>query len=69
MASVRVEVKDQDRKTLLELVKAERRNVRIDSKNPVTTSAQRRAVEFYQDHLFKLHKRLDPNDKFVSKYL
>lgn len=69
MPSVKVEVKDNDRKTLLELVKAERRNVRIDTKQPVTTQAQRRAVEFYQDHLFKLHKRLDPNDKFVSKYI
>lgn len=69
MPAIKVIVEAQDRKTLLELVKAERRNVRIESKNPVTTAAQRRAVEFYQDHLFKLHKRLDPNDKFVSKYI
>jgi len=69
MSSVKVEVKDQDRKTLLNLVKAERQNVSINTQRPVTTNAQKRAVEFYQDHLFKLHKRLDPNDKYISKYI
>lgn len=68
MASVKVEVKDQDRLTLISLVKAERANARIQTNSPVTTQAQKRAVEFYQDHLYKLHKKLDPNNNNVSRY-
>lgn len=62
MANIKVSVEGQDRKTLIRLIKAERNNAEVKSNSPVTTQAQRRAVEFYEDHLRKLQKRLDPNE-------
>lgn len=67
MSAKKIFVEGLDRKTLTTLVKAERRNIEINTNNPVTTGAQRRAVEFYEDHLKKLQKRLNPNDEWLSK--
>lgn len=67
MASIRVFVEGQDRKLLTTLIKAERRNIEITATAPVTTGAQKRAVEFYEEHLLKVQKRLNPNDSWLSK--
>lgn len=66
--AIKATIQGQDRKTLLTLVKAERRAIEIGAKTPVTTAAQKRAVEFYEEHLSKLQKKLSPNDQWQSKY-
>lgn len=67
MARVKIFVESQDRKLLTTLIKAERRNIEVTTSNPVTTGAQRRAVEFYEEHLKRVQKRLNPNDEWLSK--
>ncbi len=68
MSSLKITIQGLDRKTLLTLVKAERRNIEVTTKAPVTTKAQSRAIDFYEDHLKKLQKKLSPNDEWQSKY-
>lgn len=68
MPTVKVNIEGEDRQTLIRLVKAERRAAELTGKQVVTTKAQVRAVEFYDAHLLKLQKRLDPNEKYPSKY-
>jgi hypothetical protein len=65
---LKIVVAGQDRKTLLSLVKAERRNIEIGEKTPVTTAAQTRAISFYEEHLAKIQKKLSPNDNWQGKY-
>lgn len=67
MSSLKITVQGQDRQTLVNLVKAERRANELKS-NHVVTAAQKRAVEFYEDHLKKVQKKLNPNDSYISKY-
>lgn len=66
--AVKVTIQGEDRQTLIRLVKAERRAAEETTKAPVSTKAQQRALQFYDAHLLKLQKRLDPNDKYPSKY-
>lgn len=68
MPTVKVNIEGEDRQTLIKLVKAERRASEITAEQKITTTAQRRAIEFYDAHLLKLQKRLDPNEKYPSKY-
>lgn len=65
--ALKITVQGQDRKTLTNLIKAERRAIEVKETQKITTTAQRRAVSFYEDHLYKLQKKLNPNDSWVSK--
>lgn len=67
MATLKVTVQGLDRQTLVNLVKAERRAIEIKS-NHVVTAAQKRGIEFYEDHLKKVQRKLNPNDSYNSKY-
>lgn len=67
MSSLKILVQGIDRKTIITLIKAERRNIEINANNPVATAAQRRAVDFYEEHLLKLQKRINPADKWANK--
>lgn len=67
MPHIKIFVEGADRKLLTTLIKAERRNIEITTANPVTSGAQRRAVEFYEEHLKKVQKRLNPKDEWLSK--
>lgn len=67
MASLKVLVQGLDRKTLVTLVKAERRNIEVKTGH-VMKPAQVRAVKFYEEHLEKVQKKLNPADKWASKY-
>lgn len=67
MPHLKIFVEGDDRKLLTTLIKAERRNIEVTTTNPVTTGAQRRAVEYYEEHLKKLQKRLNPKDEWLSK--
>lgn len=67
MPSLKIFVEGADRKLLTTLIKAERRNIEVSSSNPVTTGAQRRAVDFYEEHLKRAQKRLNPKDEWLSK--
>ncbi len=66
--AVKAIIQGEDRQTLIKLVKAERRNAEPDKDAPLLRNAQKRAVQFYDAHLLKLQKRLDPNEKYPSKY-
>lgn len=66
MAEVVVNIKGRDRQTLLQLVKQERRSI---NKNTVDFNpAQKRAVEFYEDHLKKVQKKLDPKATYLNTW-
>lgn len=67
MADLKVFLESADRKLVTTLIKAERRNIEITTNNPVTTGAQRRAVDFYEQHLKRIQKRLNPKDEWLSK--
>jgi hypothetical protein len=67
MADLKVFLESADRKLVTKLIKAERRNIEVSASNPVTTGAQRRAVDFYEQHLKRIQKRLNPNDNWLSK--
>lgn len=67
MPHLKIFVEGQDRKLLTTLIKAERRNIEITTNNPVTTGAQKRAVQFYEEHLKRVQKRLNPKDAWLSK--
>lgn len=67
MASLKITVQGLDRQTLINLVKAERRAIELKS-NHVVTAAQKRGIEFYEDHLKKVQKKLNPNDEWINKY-
>lgn len=67
MASTKVTIEGLDRKTLITLVKAERRNIEVKSGH-VVTPAQVRAVEFYEKHLEKVQTKLDPRASYITKY-
>lgn len=66
MAETIVTIKGKDRQTLLELVKQERRNVNRNTND--FNTAQKRAVEFYEDHLKKVQKRLDPKATYLNTW-
>lgn len=67
MSNVKISIQAIDRKTLISLVKAERRAITITGEHKVNTS-QKRAIDFYDDHLEKVQKKLQPNVKWVTKY-
>lgn len=67
MPHLKIFVEGADRKLLTSLIKAERRNIEVTTSNPVTSGAQRRAVDFYEEHLKKVQKRLNPKDEWLSK--
>jgi hypothetical protein len=67
MATLKVTVQGVDRQTLVNLVKAERRATEIKS-NHVVTASQKRAIEFYEDHLKKVQRKLNPSDSYINKY-
>lgn len=67
MPHLKIFVEGDDRKLLTTLIKAERRNIEVTTNNPVTSGAQRRAVDYYEEHLKKVQKRLNPKDEWLSK--
>lgn len=67
MPHLKIFVEGADRKLLTTLIKAERRNIEVTTSSPVTTGAQRRAIEFYEEHLKRVQKRLNPKDEWLSK--
>lgn len=67
MASTKVTIQGLDRKTLITLVKAERRSIEVKSAH-VVTPAQVRAIQFYEEHLEKVQTKLDPNASYITKY-
>lgn len=63
---LKVIIKGKDRQILIALVKQERRN--LGKSEVAFNAAEKRAVEFYQDHLKKVHRKLDPNSVYLNLY-